>query len=32
MLEAEDGMTHKRTGKDVYDALREQGQGHAENT
>jgi hypothetical protein len=28
MPEAEDGMTHKRTGREVYDALREQGQGH----
>jgi hypothetical protein len=28
MPEAEDGMTHKRTGREVYDALREQRQGH----
>jgi hypothetical protein len=28
MPEAEDGMTHKRTGSEVDDALREQGQGH----
>ena len=24
----EDGMIHKLTGREVYDALREQGQGH----
>jgi hypothetical protein len=28
MPEAEDGMTHKRTGREVYDAQREQEQGH----
>jgi len=28
MPEAEDGVTHKLTGREVYDALREQGQGH----
>jgi hypothetical protein len=28
MPEAEDGMTHKRTGREVYDAPSEQGQGH----
>jgi hypothetical protein len=28
MPEAEDGMTHKRTGREVYDDLGEQGQGH----
>jgi len=30
MPEAEDGMTHKRTGREVYDALREQRQGQPE--
>jgi hypothetical protein len=29
MSEAEDGMTHKLTGREVYDALREQSQGRA---
>jgi hypothetical protein len=28
MPEAEDGMTHKRTGREVYDAQREQEQSH----
>jgi hypothetical protein len=28
MPEAEDGMTHKLTGREIYDALREQRQGH----
>jgi hypothetical protein len=28
MPEAEDGMSHKRTGRDVFDALRRQEQGH----
>jgi len=28
MPEAEPGMTHKRTEREVDDALREQGQGH----
>jgi hypothetical protein len=28
MPETEDGMTHKRTGREVYDALHEQRQGH----
>jgi hypothetical protein len=28
MPEAEDGMIHKPTGREVYDVLREQRQGH----